>query len=99
MVTFILIDILVLMAITALVASTYILVLFKYKAFTLYEVNRPKWAPKICYLCITFWICLGVIIALNWYFRTKGLDVLDILIIAAGATALARRITADIPTA
>ena len=86
------------MAITALAASTCLLVLFKYNVFKRYTQSRRLWMPAVCYLCVTFWICLFNALILN-YLLSAGLSYLDLGIVGFGATALARKVTADVPTA
>lgn len=98
MVTFRIIDVLVMTALTSLAASTFILVLFKYKVFERYTHNRRKWMPYICYLCVTFWTCVVSALILN-KLLVSGLPYLDLGIVAFGATALARKVTADVPAA
>jgi hypothetical protein len=44
---------------------TVILCLAKWRAFELYELHRPRWAPPyVCVFCLSFWISFLILAAL-----------------------------------
>lgn len=76
-------------------ASTVMLIAAKYKLFEYYETNRPgKW-PRVCYLCVGFWVSLLLAPSLN-FLLGANVSELSWLIVAFASASIVRKVTTDV---
>lgn len=95
--TFHFINLVCIAALTGFIGATFILVAEKYKLFTKYRERKKNWMPGICYLCVICWTCAVVAFLIIDNFR-PGMNLVDFFLIVLASTALARKVTSDVPT-
>lgn len=76
-------------------ASTVMLIATKYKLWEKYETNRPAKWPRMCYLCVGFWVSYLLTPLLN-YLLGATVSELGWIILAFASASLVRKLTSDV---